>query len=121
MHYIVKMEKENGFLVVVDGTDDPGAGPKLVQVSIGEGHESRVFRFQVGWETGKSDLVRAGTVSPVSALPFCYSGFPSPSDSGLYCTNSLLECPVHLDAVHQSMGSSPFRFDGRCNRHPAGA
>ena len=39
----------------------------------------------------------------MSALPFCYSGFPSLSDSSLDYTNPLLECPVHLDAVNQSM------------------
>ena len=59
---------------------------------------------------------------PASDTPFCYFGFPSLSDSGLYCANSLLECPVHLDAVHQSMGSAPFRFDGRYNYYyPTGA
>ena len=40
---------------------------------------------------------------PGSCLPFCYSGFPSLSDSSLYYTNFLLGCPVRLDAVNQSM------------------
>ncbi len=39
----------------------------------------------------------------MSGLPYCYSGFPSLSDSSLYYASSLLQCPVHLDAVHQSM------------------
>ena len=85
-------------------------------------------------------------MKPEPCLPFCYFGFPSLSDSSLYYTNSLLQCPVHLDVVNQSMdavlsrqwhlpgrivcnslsrrkawGSSPFRFDGRYNHHPNGA
>ncbi len=65
--------------------------------------------------TGKTDLtpgkLRDGVyhrilqvteMGPVSHLPSCYFWFPSLSDSGLYRAGSLLECPVHLDAVFKS-------------------
>ncbi len=39
----------------------------------------------------------------MAGVRHAFFGFPSLSDSSLYCTNSLLECPVHLDAVFQSM------------------
>ncbi len=50
------------------------------------------------------ELFAKATVKPLhmkleSCLPSCYSGFPSPSDSNLYRADSLLECPVRLDAV----------------------
>ena len=43
-------------------------------------------------------------MKPEPCLPFCYSVTPSLPDSSLYCTNCLLECPVHLDAVLSRRG-----------------
>ena len=80
--------------------------------------EEAIRVLQAKRESEEQDRAQAGSGS---CLPSCYSGFPSPSDSSLYRADSLVECPEHLDAVHQSMGSAPFRFDGRYNHHPTGA
>ena len=80
--------------------------------------EEAIRVLQAKRESEEQDRARAGSGS---CLPSCYSGFPSPSDSRLYRANSLVERPVRLDVVFKSMGSSPFRFDGCYNCHPAGA